>query len=66
MTVRMSRDEGRTWPVARLVHEGPSAYSSLAQLKDGRIGLLYERGDKSPYERITFALFDRAWLEAGR
>jgi sialidase-1 len=66
MTVRMSRDEGRTWPVARLVHEGPSAYSSLAQLKDGRIGLLYERGDKSPYERITFALFDRAWLEAQR
>lgn len=63
MTVKMSRDEGKTWPVARLVHEGPAAYSSLAQLKDGRIGLLYERGDKRAYELITFARFDRAWLE---
>ena len=62
----MSRDEGKTWPVARLVHEGPSAYSSLAQLEDGRIGLLYERGEKSAYEQIAYALFDIAWLEAGR
>ncbi len=65
MTVKMSRDEGKTWPVARLVHEGPAAYSSLAQLKDGRVGLLYERGEKRAYELITFARFDRGWLEGG-
>jgi sialidase-1 len=65
MTVKMSRDEGKTWPVARLVHEGPAAYSSLAQLKDGRIGLLYERGEKRAYELITFARFDRGWVEGG-
>lgn len=63
MTVRMSRDEGKSWPVARLLHEGPAAYSSLAQLKNGLIGLLYERGEKRPYELITFARFDRGWVE---
>jgi sialidase-1 len=59
MTVKMSRDEGRTWRVARVVYEGPSAYSSLAELKGGRVGLLYERGEKRPYERITFAAFPK-------
>jgi sialidase-1 len=54
MTVRLSRDDGRTWPVAKLIHAGPAAYSSLAVLRDGAIGLLYERGDDGPYERITF------------
>jgi sialidase-1 len=55
MTVRISEDDGSTWPIARVVHEGPAAYSSLTALPDGSIGLLFERGDRSPYERITFA-----------
>lgn len=66
MTIRLSTDEGKKWPFARIVHEGPSAYSSLAPLEDGRIGLLYERGDRTAYERITFARFDRQWIEAGK
>jgi sialidase-1 len=53
MTVRLSRDDGRTWPVSVVLHEGPSAYSSLAVLGNGRIGCLYERGTNSPYESIV-------------
>jgi sialidase-1 len=66
MTVRISDDDGRTWPVARVVHEGPAAYSSLVALPDGSIGLLFERGDRSPYERITFARLTLPWLEEGK
>jgi sialidase-1 len=62
MTVRLSRDGGRTWPMAKVLHEGPAAYSCLAPLPGGRIGCLYERGDKHPYETITFAQFSLAWL----
>jgi sialidase-1 len=62
MTVRLSRDGGRTWPVARLLHEGPAAYSSLTVLRDKTIGLLYERGEAQPYEGITFARFSLRWL----
>ena len=65
MTVRVSYDEGRTWPACRPLHGGPSAYSCLAVLPDSTIGCLYERGEKSPYERITFARFPFEWL-AGR
>jgi len=57
MTVRLSEDDGRTWGRSLLLHEGPSAYSCLARLPDGRVGCLYEAGDGSPYEGIAFARF---------
>jgi sialidase-1 len=65
MAVRLSYDEGASWPVLRIVHEGPAAYSSLVVLPDRSIGLLYERGDRSPYERLVFARFTLAWLTQG-
>jgi len=65
-TVKLSYDEGRTWPEARELHAGPAAYSSLAVLPDGTIGCLYERGAKGPYEGIAFARLNVAWLTAGR
>jgi sialidase-1 len=62
MTVRLSRDGAKTWPYARVLHGGPSAYSCLAVLSDGTVACLYERGDKHPYETITFARFSLDWL----
>jgi sialidase-1 len=62
LTVRMSNDGGHTWAASKLIHEGPAAYSSLAMLRGGHIGLLYELGEKSPYERIAFTAFDTRWL----
>lgn len=62
LTVRLSKDGGATWKASRLLEEGPSAYSSLALLPGGTIGLLYERGERSPYEQITFAHFDLSWV----
>jgi sialidase-1 len=62
LTVRLSRDDGASWKASRLLFEGPSAYSSLAMLPGGTVGLLYERGEQGPYERITFAHFDLSWI----
>jgi sialidase-1 len=66
MTVRLSYDEGSTWPISKVIHAGPAAYSCLTVLADGTIGLLYERGDKSPYETITFSRFNLEWLTDGK
>lgn len=63
MTVRLSYDEGRSWPVAKVIHEGSAAYSDLVALGDGTIGCLYERDD---YGRITFARFTLQWLTEGK
>jgi len=63
MTVRLSYDEGKTWPVSRVLYPGPSAYSCLAVLPDGDIVCLYEAGQEHPYEKIVFARFGLDWLE---
>ena len=66
MTVRLSYDEGQTWPISKMIHTGPAAYSCLTVLADGTIGLLYERGQANPYETITFARFNLEWLTDGK
>ena len=65
MTVRVSYDDGKTWPVAKSVHPGPCAYCCLVSLPDGSIGLLYENGPQSRYQRISFTRFDMGWLSEG-
>ncbi len=62
MTVTISYDNGKSWPVKRTVYEGPSAYSCLTILPDGEIGLLYENGIESPYEKISFVKFPLEWI----
>ena len=54
MTVRISGDDGKTWPLKKLVYEGPSAYSCLTVLPNGSLGLFYEAGIQRPYEGIVF------------
>jgi sialidase-1 len=65
LTVRLSYDEGKTWPVSRLLHKGPSAYSCLAALPGGDLGCLFE-GGKRAYEKILFSRISREWLEGGK
>jgi sialidase-1 len=60
MTIRLSNDDAKTWVAGKTLHEGPSAYSCLAQVGDGTVICLYERGEKSPYEKITLARFTLA------
>jgi len=65
MTVKMSYDEGKSWPVSKLLHPGPCAYSCLTVLPDMTIGCLYESGENDPVEEITFARFTVGWLTDG-
>ncbi len=58
-TVRLSRDDGKTWPVNRVVCPGPFAYGCLTSLPDGAVGLVFE-GDN--YRRIQFCRFTLDWL----
>jgi len=65
MTVRLSYDEGKTWPVKKLIHAGPSSYSTMVRLPDGDIGLLFEGGEKQRREWIRFVRFSLSWLTDG-
>lgn len=63
LTIRLSYDEGKTWPVARVLSTGSAAYSDLVVLPDGTVGCLYERDN---YGKITFARFTLDWLTEGK
>ncbi|MEE4215258.1 MAG: sialidase family protein [Bacteroidales bacterium] len=54
MTLRASKDEGKTWPVSKLLHPGPSAYSDMAVMVNGNIAIFYEAGTENPHESIIF------------
>ena len=61
LTIRLSCDDGRTWPVATVLDPGAAAYSTIAMLPSGELGVLYERG---PYQYITFARVMLRWPRA--
>ncbi len=57
MSIRVSVDNGKSWPYIQTLYPGPSAYSSMVALPD-QVGLLYEAGRKDPYESIVFHLLE--------
>ena len=60
LTIRLSLDECQTWPVSRVLHEGPASYSDLA-IANGHILCFYEADSGS---RMTLARFSPDWLDA--
>ncbi len=62
LTIRASTDNGLTWSTGKLLDPRPSAYSTMTVLKDGRVGILYETGEKTPIETLTFARFPLDWI----
>ena len=62
MTVRASTDDGRTWNEGMRLDARPSAYSCMTVLRDGRVGILYETGEKSGIETLAFARFPLEWV----
>ena len=68
MSVKLTYDEGETWPVTKTVEPGWSAYSDIAVTKSGTILLFYGRADKAGFagDRLTLARFNLEWLTDGK
>ncbi len=63
LTVRMSRDEGRTWTGGTLrLRAGDSQYSSMARLRNGRVGVLYDCWQDNNYQ-LYFTTFATTQLQ---
>lgn len=70
VSVKLTYDEGATWPVNKSLEAGFSGYSDLAVLPDGTALCFYERGSvdgKSSYSTglLTVARFNLEWLTDG-
>jgi sialidase-1 len=67
-TIKLSTDDGKTWPVSRVIDAGPFSYSDLAASPDGTVYCLYEAGiwGKSPHHvntHVALARFTLRWVE---
>lgn len=64
LTLFLSEDDGRSWPVSRLICEGEAAYSELVVFPDGSIGIISEENDRPAYD-IYFTRVSLDWLMRG-
>lgn len=66
VSVKISRDEGQTWPVNKTIESGPSMYSDIAVTQSGTILCFYGRGTKPGFAGagLTLARFNLEWLTA--
>ncbi len=55
MTIRVSTDDGKTWPVSKLIYPKSAGYSSLAVTDDGMAACLFEGGPEA-YAKSGIAL----------
>jgi sialidase-1 len=65
LSIKLSRDDGRTWPVNKLLEDGPSSYSDLAVTRSGTILCFYGAGRKLSFagSALRLARFNVEWLE---
>jgi len=59
LTISVSYDAGASWPIRKTIYEGSSAYSSMTILKNGDIGLFFE---KDEYTENVFLRIPINWL----
>ena len=57
LSIKLSHDDGKTWPINKTLEAGPSAYSDLAVLPDATVVCLYEAGSQ-----IACARFNLEWI----
>lgn len=64
MTIRVSYDDGKTWPVSKCLREGPAGYSDMIVLEDGTILCAFEISESGfPRDEIMLCRFNIEWLE---
>jgi sialidase-1 len=71
LSIKLSYDEGQTWPVNKTLEPSWSGYSDLAVLPNGTILCFYERGSgdgksSTRTTHLTVARFNLEWLTDGK
>ena len=59
LSLSISKDQGKTWAKNQTIYKGESAYSSMTKLKNGDIGVFFE---KDNYTKNVFVRIPKSWL----
>lgn len=60
LNLKISYDEGKSWSAGKTVFPGSAAYSDIVVLKNGDLGILFE---KNNYQENVFVRIPFKWLE---
>lgn len=63
LTLRLSKDGGKSWSEGIVVASAAAAYSDIVVLKNRDVGVLCETGVKSPYEQIEFVIVKKNMIK---
>lgn len=66
LTLRLSKDDGKSWAAARILNKKLAGYSDIAVAKNGNILCVFENGVKDYCEKISIMEVTREWLLAGK
>lgn len=68
MSIWMSYDEHLSWPVKKVVHDGPSFYSNMAAGPGDDLYLIYGRGGNHAWipDHTVVSRFNLEWLTDGK
>lgn len=58
MSVKVSFDDGQTWSKGKTIYAGSAAYSSMTVLKNGEIGVFFEKDNYTENVFVRFTLDD--------
>jgi len=61
LVIRMSLDQGISWSTPKSIYKGEAAYSSMTILKNGDIGVFFE---KDNYTKNVFVKFSLKWVKS--
>ena len=59
LSLSISYDQGLSWKNNKTIYKGNSAYSSMTKLKNGDIGLFFE---KDNYTKNVFVRVPKKWV----
>ena len=59
LSLSIREDQGRTWAKNQTIYKGESAYSSMTKLKNGDVGVFFE---KDNYTKNVFVRIPKSWL----
>jgi sialidase-1 len=62
LCIKVSHDDGKTWPINKVLDPGKAAYSDLAMLPDGTVLCLYEADTNIVCARFNFEWITTPWV----
>lgn len=65
LSLHASLDGGLSWPLFTWVLPGAAAYSDIAELDDGALAIVCERGRIGPYDAISMTTLTKGWITGG-